>query len=63
MQANEEAAQDVEIAVSAVHDWNTRKKDRYQPFHIRSAWQRLHDTLWQVAPDKTADDSSERIRL
>lgn len=44
MQENSEAAQDVETAVAVVQSWNSRKKDRYQPFHIQQAWQHLRKT-------------------
>lgn len=46
MQENPETAQDMETAISVVQSWNSRKKERYQPFHIQQAWQRLHDTSW-----------------
>jgi O-acetyl-ADP-ribose deacetylase (regulator of RNase III) len=42
------AAEDVERAVAGVQGWNQRKRDRFQPVHIRTAWRRLREMGWLV---------------
>lgn len=57
MQENPVAAQDVETAVPVVQSWNDRKKERYRPFHIRQAWQQVHNTLeWSLSRSTAVPD-------
>jgi O-acetyl-ADP-ribose deacetylase (regulator of RNase III) len=44
--AHEPGVRSVEEAITAVHDWNDRKKLLMQPDHIKLAWQRLADEGW-----------------
>ena len=37
---------DPEAAMRGVHTWSARKRARFQPPHIKSTWQRLHDQNW-----------------
>ena len=41
-----EAARDPSVGVTRVHEWSSRKRERFSPDHIRKAWQRLHDQGW-----------------
>lgn len=41
-----DAGNDIENAIIQVRNWNERKRHRYQPFHIRRAWQRLQEEQW-----------------
>lgn len=43
MEEDAVAAQDVETATNIVQSWNSRKKERYRPFHVRQAWQHLQN--------------------
>jgi O-acetyl-ADP-ribose deacetylase (regulator of RNase III) len=40
------AQTDAEAAVQGVQAWSERKRARFQPAHIRTAWQRLHEQAW-----------------
>lgn len=40
------AADDATVAIAAVQAWNERKRDRFQPEHLRKAWERLHGLGW-----------------
>jgi O-acetyl-ADP-ribose deacetylase (regulator of RNase III) len=40
------AAHDEEAAVERVHAWSSRKRARFEPGHIATAWRRLHDEGW-----------------
>jgi hypothetical protein len=42
----EPAAVNAEEAVTAVQDWNERKRGMFQPEHIRLTWARLHELGW-----------------
>jgi hypothetical protein len=46
MQHNERAREDVEAAITAVHDWNERKRRVLKPEHLRKAWARLKEQRW-----------------
>ena len=37
-QEDPQIGQDAEAAITAIQQWSNRKKDRYQPHHIRLAW-------------------------
>jgi len=39
-------ARDVDQAISAVHSWNARKRQMFQPDHVRVAWHHLTDAGW-----------------
>lgn len=41
------AADDPQLAVQAVHNWNKRKRQLFKPEHIRKAWQRIRDRCWE----------------
>ncbi|MBE2197039.1 MAG: macro domain-containing protein [Anaerolinea sp.] len=41
-----QARTDVEVAIATTQQWNERKKQRYQPYHIQRAWERLAETQW-----------------
>lgn len=45
---NEEAREDVQAAVAAVHAWNERKRKTLKAEHLHLAWQRLKDARWDV---------------
>lgn len=45
-QENPEAATDVDVMIDQVYQWSERKRKRFQPKHLRKAWQRLHDQNW-----------------
>lgn len=45
-QENPKAKEDPEVAVRSVHTWNARKRERFQPAHIKLAWQRLREQNW-----------------
>lgn len=46
MQCDPAARDDVEVAISAVHAWNDRKRRILKPDHLRKAWSRLKDHRW-----------------
>lgn len=41
-----EPARDADQAISAVHAWNARKRQMFQPDHVRVAWDHLTETGW-----------------
>lgn len=41
-----EPARDADQAISAVHAWNSRKRQMFQPDHVRVAWGHLTDAGW-----------------
>lgn len=41
-----EPARDADQAISAVHAWNARKRQMFQPDHVRVAWGHLTETGW-----------------
>ncbi|MDP6039776.1 MAG: Appr-1-p processing protein, partial [Candidatus Latescibacteria bacterium] len=43
---NENVANNVDIAVKGVRDWNKRKKEQFKPLHIEVAWKRLQEQNW-----------------
>ena len=45
-QQDPQSAQDAEAIITAMQQWSDRKKARYQPHHIRLAWQRLREEQW-----------------
>ena len=45
-QQDPQIAQDAEAITTAMQQWSDRKKARYQPHHIRLAWQRLREEQW-----------------
>jgi uncharacterized protein YwgA len=45
-QEDPQIGQDAEAAISAMQQWSERKKERYQPHHVRLAWQRLRAEQW-----------------
>jgi hypothetical protein len=45
-QQDPQHAQDAEATIIAMQQWSDRKKARYQPHHIRLAWQRLREEQW-----------------
>ncbi len=44
------AAEDPSVAVDGVQAWSKRKRERFLPPHIRTAWDRLHGQGWLDAP-------------
>lgn len=40
------AASDADEAIEQVQSWSKRKRQRFQPDHIRKAWQRLYEEGW-----------------
>ena len=44
-----EAMEDPVIVVQKVQEWNSRKKFRMKPQHIKKAWQRLKEERWLKA--------------
>jgi len=41
-----QAAQDKNIAIAKVQEWNERKRKNFKSEYIAAAWQRLHDEKW-----------------
>jgi hypothetical protein len=41
-----EAADDIDVVIEGVARWNKRKRQRFQPIHIRKAWERLRAQGW-----------------
>ena len=46
MQHNPEARGSAEAAITAVHNWNDRKKRLLKPEHLQKAWMRLKEHRW-----------------
>jgi len=45
-QEDSHAAQDCQVAIQQVHDWNDRKKNLFKPHHLKIAWQHLKEKGW-----------------
>ncbi len=45
-QEDPQIEQDADAAITALQQWSDRKRERYQPHHIRLAWQRLRAEQW-----------------
>lgn len=48
MQQTPDARQSVDAAVTAVQNWNARKRQLLKPEHLRKAWSRLQDAGWGI---------------
>ncbi len=46
MQHNQRAREDADAAVTAVHEWNERKRGVLKAEHLRKAWSRLKEQRW-----------------
>jgi O-acetyl-ADP-ribose deacetylase (regulator of RNase III) len=46
VQETPDAAEDCELAIKLVQDWNDRKRDIFKPRHLGIAWHRLHEQNW-----------------
>lgn len=43
---NPSAASDVDIAIAEVQAWNSRKRIKMKPGHVKAAWNQLHSLGW-----------------
>lgn len=43
---NDPKARDEESAIRQIHDWNSKKKTKFPPNHIRVCWQHLRQLNW-----------------
>ena len=49
MQHQPAARDDVNAAITAVQDWNPRKRHQLKPEHLCKAWHRLKEQHWDYA--------------
>lgn len=47
---NDPEVEDVQSAISAIGNWNSRKKALMTPAHVQAAWSRLHQQSWLREP-------------
>lgn len=51
MQADPQAAANVERAIAAVEEWQLGQRRSFKPQHVKQAWQRLHEQHWLLAAE------------
>ena len=56
MQHQPAACDDADAAISAVQDWNERKRHQLKPEHLRKAWHRLKEQHWDHSTTMGAGD-------
>lgn len=51
MQADPQAAANVERAIAEVEKWQLGQRKSFNPQHVKQAWQRLHEQRWLLAAE------------
>jgi hypothetical protein len=51
MQADPQAAANVERAIVAVEEWQLGQRKSFKPQHVKQAWQRLHEQQWLLTAE------------
>lgn len=51
MQADPQAAANVEQAIAAIEEWQLGQRKAFKSQHVKQAWQRLHEQHWLLAAE------------